>query len=180
VASTGKIRAFATGLVVVLLLGCVAIASGLRYNGSRSFPLGLYLTSHKRPQKGDLVFVAPPALPILELAKARGYLDVAYSPAAHLIKRVAGTAGDRVTIEASGVEVNGIRLANSAPLPCDAVGRPLQPYAIKDYVLGPNEVLLMSDYNVASFDSRYFGPLPAESIEAVVKPLLTWESREGQ
>src|SRR5207253_112518 len=100
-----------------------------------SFPLGLYLTSHKTPQKGDLVFVAPPALPILELAKARGYLDVAYSPAAHLIKRVAATAGDRVTIDSGGVEVNGIRLANSAPMPFDRSGRALQPYALKDYVL---------------------------------------------
>ena len=128
----------------------------------------------QRPQKGDLVFVAPPALPILELAKARGYLDVAYSPAAHLIKRVVGAAGDRVTIDSGGVEVNGIRLANSAPLPCDAAGRPLRPYALKDHILGPDEVLLMSDYNAASFDSRYFGPLNARTIESVVKAVLTW------
>ncbi len=80
----------------------------------------------------------------------------------------------RVTIDSAGVEVNGIRLANSAPLPCDGAGRPLQPYALKDHVLGPDDVLLMSDYNPASFDSRYFGPLNAKTIEAVVHPLLTW------
>ena len=107
-------------------------------------------------------------------------LLAAYSPAAHFVKRVVALAGDRVTIDSGGVEVNGIRLANSAPLPCDGAGRPLKSYVLKDHILGSDEVLLMSDYNAASFDSRYFGPLSAEAIEAVVKPLLTWESREGQ
>ena len=160
--------------MVILLLGCGAIAAGLRYNGSHSFPVGLYLAVHKRPEKGDLVFVELPALPICELAKARGYFNVAYSPVGHLMKRLAATAGDRITIDSAGVEVNGIRLVNSTPLPSDRAGRPLQPYALKDYVLGANEVLLMSDYNAASFDSRYFGPLNARTIEAVVYPLLTW------
>jgi conjugative transfer signal peptidase TraF len=166
-------RRSAIWLVVVLLLGCGAIALGLRYNVSRSFPVGLYLAVHKRPEKGDLVTVNPPPWPIFERAKARRYFNVAYSPVSHLMKRVAATAGDRVTIDSGGVEVNGIRLANSAPMPSDRSGRPLQPYAIKDYVLGPDEVLLMSDYNPASFDSRYFGPLNARTIEAVVRPLWT-------
>jgi conjugative transfer signal peptidase TraF len=167
-------RRASAGLLVAFLLGCGAIAAGLRYNGTHSFPLGLYLASHKRPQKGDLVTIAPPRLPIFELARARGYLNVAYSPAGRLLKRVAGVAGDRVTIDATGVQVNGICLANSAPLPCDGVGRTLQPYPIKDQVLGLDEVLLMSDYNAASFDSRYFGPLPSTTIESVVNPVLTW------
>ncbi len=173
-ALTGKIRTCATGLVVVLLLGCGAIAAGLRYNGSHSFPVGLYLAVHKPPQKGDLVTVNPPPSPVFEMARSRGYLNVAYSPAGHLIKRVAATAGDRVTIDSAGVEVNGIRLANSAPRKWDSAGRPLQPYILKDHILGPNEVLLMSDYNPASFDSRYFGPLSASTIESVVNPVLTW------
>jgi conjugative transfer signal peptidase TraF len=133
------------------------------------------MASHNRPQKGDLVTVTPPPSPIFELAKERGYFNVGYIPARHLMKRLAAAGGDRVTIDSEGVEVNGIRLANSAPRNFDGAGWPLQPYALKDYVLGPNEVLLMSDYNPESFDSRYFGPLNAESIEDVVKPLLTWD-----
>lgn len=62
------------------------------------------------------------------------------------MKRVAAVAGAHVTISAEGVEVNGIRLHNSTSLPCDSAGRPLQFYALKDHVLGPSEVLLMSDY----------------------------------
>jgi len=40
--------------------------------------------------------------------------------------------------------------------------------------LGPDEVLLMSDYSPISFDARYFGPLRATTIESVIMPILTW------
>jgi conjugative transfer signal peptidase TraF len=160
--------------LIALLLLCSAIAAGLRINGTPSFPLGFYFAIRKRPEKGDLVFVAPPPLPLFTLAKERGYFNVAYSPTKHLVKRLAAVAGDRVTIDPDGVEVNGIRLANSAPRNQDGAGRPLRPYVLKDHILVPDEVLLMSDYNSASFDSRYFGPLQAITIQSVIKPLLTW------
>jgi conjugative transfer signal peptidase TraF len=162
-------------IVVILFVALhIAVAAGLRINGTHSFPVGLYFASHKRPGKGDLVFVTPPPMPLFTMAKERGYLNVAYSPTPHLVKRLAGIAGDRVTIDSAGVQVNGIRLENSAPCNCDGAGRPLQACLLKDHILGPDEVLLMSDYNPASFDSRYFGPLQATTIESVIIPLLTW------
>ena len=136
--------------------------------------MGLYLATHKRPEKGDLVFVKLPELPVFDLAKERGYLKVAWSPAEHLMKRLVGVAGDRVTIDSSGVHVNGIRLPKSTPCNCDGAGRPLRPYVLQDHILGQDEVLLMSDYNPESFDSRYFGPLQTTTIESVVTPLLTF------
>ena len=72
----------------VFLLGCAAIAAGLRYNGTRSLPVGLYLASTKHPEKGDLVFVDPPSLPIFTVAKERGYLNVAYCTVGRLLKRI--------------------------------------------------------------------------------------------
>jgi conjugative transfer signal peptidase TraF len=169
-------QAVAIGSATGLLLLCVAIAAGLRINGTASFPVGLYLATGKSPEKGDLVFVDPPALPIFALAKERGYLGAGFSPAGcgALIKRLAGAAGDRVTIDAYGVQVNGILLTNSAPCSCDGAGRPLQPYLLKDHTLGPGEVLLMSEYSPVSFDARYFGPLRETTIKSVIKPLLTW------
>ena len=116
---------FTSALRVVLILFVAlhfAVASGLRINGTHSFPVGFYFASHKRPEKGDLVFVSSPPLPLFALAKDRGYLNVAYSPTPHLVKRLAGVAGDRVTIDSAGVEVNGIRLANSTPSNCDSAG----------------------------------------------------------
>lgn len=168
------VKRFVTALLLAFLLVCVALAAGLRFNGSKSFPLGLYWAIGKNAHKGDLVFVHVPELPVFAMAKERGYLDVAYSPARHILKRLVGHAGDRVTIDLAGVRVNGILLANSAPLPCDSIGRPLQACLLTDYVLQPDEVLLMSEYNPASFDSRYFGPVRADAIESVVTPLLTW------
>jgi type IV secretory pathway protease TraF len=43
------------------------------------------------------------------MAKERGYLNVAFSPTPHLLKRLVGVAGDRVTIDSAGVAINGIR-----------------------------------------------------------------------
>jgi conjugative transfer signal peptidase TraF len=166
-------RRVAIGLLVAFALGCGALALGVLYNGTSSFPVGLYLATGKDAHKGDLVLVSLPALPVFEMARSRGYLNVAYSPTPHILKRMVGVSGDRITIDSAGVEVNGIRLENSAPLPCDGGGRRLIPYIVRNYVLGPGEVLLMSDYNPASFDSRYFGPLQATAIESVVRPLLT-------
>jgi len=168
------VRLAALGIVSVLFLGWLAIASGVRFNGSQSFPDGLYLATCQHPHKGDLVFVNIPTTPIFVMAGERGYLNVAYSPTPHLLKRLVGVAGDRVTIDSEGVEVNGVRLTNSTPLFFDKGGRPLQPCLLKNYILGPDEVLLMSDYNPSSFDSRYFGPLQATAIESVMRPIITW------
>ena len=158
----------------VFLLLCGLLVVGLRINGTHSEPVGLYWAIGKRPQKGDLVFVTAPSLPIFALAKERGYLNVGFSATAHLIKRLVGIAGDRVTIDAAGVEINGLRLTNSTPLTKDGAGRSLRCFPIRNYILGSHEVLLMSEYSPASFDGRYFGPLQATTIQSVITPILTW------
>jgi conjugative transfer signal peptidase TraF len=108
-------RLTAIGLMAALALACGGIAAGLRYNGTSSYPVGFYLSSGKRAQRGDLVFVSLPSSLVLDMARERGYLNVAYCSVNHLLKRLAGVPGDRVTIDAAGVEVNGIHLANSSP-----------------------------------------------------------------
>ena len=169
-------RKLALAGIIMLMVLWAACWAGLRINGTHSFPVGFYLATRKAPEKGDLVFVDPPALPIFELARNRGYLDAGYSPAGScaLLKRLAAAAGDRVTINDEGVEVDGVQLPNSKPCVADGAGRPLRPYVLKDHILGADEILLMSDYSAASFDSRYFGPLSKTNIESVIVPLLTW------
>jgi conjugative transfer signal peptidase TraF len=162
-------------LVSAFLVIVFAVAAGVRYNGTPSFPAGFYLAQHREAQRGNLVFVTVPDSPVFAMAKERRYLNVAFSPAPRLLKRLVGVAGDRVSIDSTGVSVNGIRLANSTPLKVDGAGRPLKVYALKDHFLAPGEVLLMSEYNPDSFDSRYFGQVPGSLIESVATPLLTFQ-----
>jgi conjugative transfer signal peptidase TraF len=136
--------------------------------------VGLYLETGKVAQKGDLVFVSLPNSPAIAMARERGYLSIAYCNVDHLLKRLAAVAGDHVTIDSSGVSVNGVLLPNSSPLPSDAGGRPLEAFLLSDYILEPGQVLIMSEYNPASFDSRYFGPIDQTAIESVVWPVLTF------
>jgi conjugative transfer signal peptidase TraF len=116
-------------------------AIGLRVNGTDSEPIGIYWAVSKPPARGDFVFALPPPEPIFELAKERRYLAAGPSPAGTcaVIKEVAAVGGDRVTIGAEGVRVNGRLLKNSAPRPADDAGRLLKPYYLSDYALGADE-----------------------------------------
>lgn len=169
-------RALALLAIFVLLALWGACLAGLRINSTQSFPIGLYWVVGRAPKKGELVFVDPPATSIFELARSRGYLDAGYSKAGScaLIKRLAAVPGDRVTIDSEGVWVNGTHLVNSGPFDRDGAGRPLRPYLLTNYVLGPGEVLLMSEYSPLSFDARYFGPLSETTIRSAVMPIITW------
>jgi conjugative transfer signal peptidase TraF len=170
-------RALAIGCLGGLALLWAVCQAGLRINGTRSEPVGIYWAISKPLARGDLVFVWPPASPIFKLAKERGYLAAGPSPAGTcgLIKQVAAMGGDRVTIDSTGVGVNGIRLKNSAPRSADDTGRPMRAYELTDYTLRSGEVLLMSDYNPASFDGRYFGPLSKRTIQSVIVPVIIWK-----
>ena len=85
------VRRSATALVAAFLLLCGAIAAGLRFNVSHSFPMGFYLTAAQfcaklsfvgeSPEKNDLVIVDPPPLPIFAMAVDRGYIGKGYTRA---------------------------------------------------------------------------------------------------
>jgi conjugative transfer signal peptidase TraF len=172
-----RLRWFALGCLAGVAGVWAVCAIGLRVNGTGSEPIGIYWAISKAPSKGDFVFALPPAQPIFKLALARGYLAAGPSPAGTtaVIKQVAALGGDRVTIDTEGVRVNGVLLKNSAPRAVDEAGRPMRSYELNDYTLGSEEVLLMSDYNPASFDGRYFGPLPKTTIQSVIVPVITWK-----
>jgi conjugative transfer signal peptidase TraF len=93
---------------------------------------------------------------------------------AGLIKQMAALGGDRITIDAGVVRLNGVLWKNGAPCASDEAGRPLQAYELSDYQLGADEMLLMSDYSPASFDGRYFVPVSRSTIQSVIVPGITW------
>ena len=72
--------------------------------------------------------------------------------------------GDVVTIDARGVSVNGEWLPNSRPRKTDGQGRAMPKVMLDAYRLRAGEILLMSEYSLASFDARYFGIQSAAGI----------------
>ncbi|TWA81543.1 conjugation peptidase TraF [Azospirillum brasilense] len=148
----------------------------MRVNTSPSIPVGFYLARAERaPTVGDTVFVCPPDTTAFQLALARGYIGAGPCGGRyeHVFKVILAAKSDVVEIGAEGVRVNGRLLPASAPMDTDAAGRALPALRYGPQTLPPGAVLLMTE-NPRSFDARYFGPLDASHIDAVVTPLLTW------
>jgi conjugative transfer signal peptidase TraF len=164
------------GLVVLLAIGVVlAAVAGAKINLSCSFPVGLYWDTRTAAQKQDLVYFSPPAMPVFELAKRRGYIDAnAFGGYQAMIKKIVAGPGDTVSVTDQGIIVNGSPVPNTKPLSKDTEGRELPYYRISNYRLLDDEVLLVLDLSPISFDARYFGPTKKRQIRCVIQPVWTW------
>ena len=173
-----RTMATATGMggIALLVVGFACQAAGARINTSPSIPVGLYWATSAPMEKGAYVLFCPPPEDTFKEARERGYIGAGFCPGDHgyLMKRVVATEHDTVTIADDGVRVNGELLPRSAPRESDKAGRPLPHFRASDYVLGTDEVLLMSDRSATSFDSRYFGPIRRSQLKTAIAPVLTW------
>ncbi len=163
-----------------LAIGWAVFASlfakaGFRINETPSAPMGLWrLTPVAGPlRRGAYVSFCPPDTPIFRLAKERGYIakGACASGLQPLLKSVAATAGDRVTLDGSGFWVNGELISNSHAEDHDSLGRPLPAFSFRSAIVPENEVWLFSIFHASSFDSRYFGPVDAVEIEGFAAPM---------
>ncbi|OWV85931.1 conjugal transfer protein TraF [Rhizobium sp. N122] len=178
----GTRRAQRTNAVVLLALaasivgGGVAAATvgGFRINMTPSEPLGLWrIVPLDRPaDRGDLVFVCPPQTTAMREARERGFLRAGTCPGgvAPLIKTVIAVAGQHVEIGA-GVTIDGRPVPSSDLAVQDGNGRPMTPFS--GGVVPDESVFLHSPFR-GSYDSRYFGPLPASGILGLAQPVLTY------
>ena len=92
-----------------------------------------------------------------------------------MLKYVAAISGDTITLDEQGISVNGVHQPNSKPMAEDGAGRPLRPAGGYPYApLGPGFVWLLTP-RPNSFDSRYFGAVPAGRIRGTAAPLLVWK-----
>jgi conjugative transfer signal peptidase TraF len=91
------------------------------------------------------------------------------------VKPIAATAGDLVVVSTAGVTVNGQPVRDTAPLAHDSADRPLTPFPAGTYRVPPGQVWLLSGHDPRSFDSRYFGPVPAANVQGVARPV--WVAR---
>lgn len=168
--------AFGAGLALLVATAAVA---GIRINTTPSLPMGLWQVSPGVPARGDIVLICPPDTAVMRGAHDAGYISGGYCPSglAPLLKPVAAVPGDEVQPSPLGVIVNGRLLPRTASMKVDGSGRllPVLPHHVQ--IVPAGEVWLLSSYNKASFDSRYFGPLRAERIIGVARPVLTQSSR---
>jgi len=172
--STPGFAAITAALTVALVTTAALGGQGGLINTTRSYPRGLYLPLGRAAHVGDLVAFCPDES-VADFGMARGYLDPGRCPSGSvpLIKRLSAAGGDQVAIGPAGVVVNGKVLENSRPMARDGHARPL-PQLRTSMTLAAGQVLLMSDYEAASFDSRYFGPLGRPGVLRAMRPVLTW------
>jgi conjugative transfer signal peptidase TraF len=177
-AMTAQQRRAAGIILVASLVGILAIGTahigGYRINLTPSEPLGLWrIVPLGRPAAvDDLVFICPPATAEMREARARGYLRSGSCPGgvAPLIKTVIAVAGQDAEIGAS-VSVDGREVSSSSVASRDGKGRTLA--AFPSGIVPPGFIFLHSAFP-GSYDSRYFGPLPASGILGLAQEVLTY------
>ena len=161
----------AAGLAIASL--ALAARRPLVWNVTHSVPTGLYWVGDPAALAvDDRVAIEPPAA-IQRLLAERGYLPAGVP----LLKRVAAVSGQRVCRFRHGVTIDG-QLAALA-LANDRMGRPL-PVWSGCHVLGPGEIFTLNPDQPASFDGRYFGPLPANAVTGRAVPVWTDERGNGR
>jgi len=177
---SGTSQPFIAGTVIVgiavLVLCFIGMVTGIRINTTKSFPQGLYLMRDSFFKKGDLVIFCPPKSDVFDEALKRDYIGAGFCKGGYgyVMKRIVAVTDDVVAIDDTGVYVNGVRLNNSKLYRSDKSDRRMPYYPKNNFVLGRSELMLMSDVNEQSFDSRYFGPIDCGQIQGVVSPIFTW------
>jgi conjugative transfer signal peptidase TraF len=171
-----------------VLLGVTLRAAGVRVNLSPSAPLGVFLASPlpsghgAELHRGMLVAVCLPHA-MAQVGRARGYLmrGSCADGTAPVGKTILALSGDTVVVSGEGVAVgSGRPLCRTRPLGRDAAARPIPRIPDGRYAVAAGEIWLISTYTVRSWDSRYFGPVPAAGVVATLRPLWTIETRRPE
>jgi conjugative transfer signal peptidase TraF len=162
--------------VTAVLLAAIVMAGfgGYRINLTPSEPLGLWriVKLGRPPAAGDVVFICPPRTAAMREARSRRYLHFGLCPGgvAPLIKKVIAVAGQRIEIGMS-VTVDGHQIPRSALQHRDGEGRLMAPFG--GGIVPVENVFLYSSFR-GSYDSRYFGPVPASGILGLAQEVLTY------
>jgi conjugative transfer signal peptidase TraF len=141
--------------------------AGYRVNLTPSMPLGLWRVVAAFPadyHRGQAVAVCPPVdAPFLP----RGSCPLGMQP---LLKEIVALPGDVVTVTFAGVSVNGDPpLPHSPPLAQTLDGQPLPQWLGTWRLTG---YWLYGAGSPRSFDSRYFGAVPAGCLQGVAYPVV--------
>jgi conjugative transfer signal peptidase TraF len=153
-------------IAVVGLATPLSNAPRLIWNATASAPIGLYeVRSQATFARGELVLIQPPQW-VRSFAAARGYLP----DTVPMAKRIAAQSGDIVCRERDAITINRHVVAHA--LLADRDGRTLPTWS-GCRRLAAGEIFLLMDSVRASFDSRYFGPVPTTAIIGKLVPIWT-------
>lgn len=138
-----------------------------------SCPIGIYRIVHKPLAHGELIEACLPAA-IARYGMARGYIrsGTCTNGSEPVIKIIGATAGDQVELSREAIRVNDIALPGSITRSVDTRGRSVRSIARGAYLTSANEVWILGLHDARSWDSRYFGPIPRESIVGAVQPVF--------
>ena len=140
----------------------------LIWNTSESVPIGLY-----RVQPDGMLFVTTLVVAIPPEPLATVLADGGYLPhGVPLLKRILALPGQSVCRNELLISVDGIEIG--AARERDSRGHTL-PVWQGCRVIADGEVFLMNWNESASFDSRYFGPIPSSAIVGRAEPVWTFE-----
>lgn len=157
----------ALGVAVMAVPVAVTIPVRLVYNATASVPLGWYVVVPVHAAGvGDVVLARLPRS-AAALAEQRQYLPQSVP----ILKRVGAVGGQWVC-----VRDRVLRIDRELPLRLlerDGLDRPLTPWS-GCRALNIDELFLLSHDSPASFDSRYFGPIPKRFIIGRAVALWTW------
>jgi conjugative transfer signal peptidase TraF len=182
--ASGRLLTLTALVVSGCALSLVLDAAGIRINLSPSAPLGIFVAKAVAPHSGEqlrrgmLVAVCLPAA-IARWGRGRGYVmrGSCSDGTAPVGKTILAVSGDTVRVGADGLAVDGHLISRTRPLGCDGQGRTMPREADGAYPVGDGEIWLISTYTARSWDSRYFGPVPATGVVAMLRPV--WTIRGG-
>ena len=156
----------ATGFAALTAVASILFrpAPKLVWNASASVPVGLYaIHPIDVIHPGDLVLVLPPEA-VARYLDQRGYLPRGVP----ILKHVLALPGQSVCRLERTISVDGTVVGDA--LYRDRQGRDLPAWQ-GCRIVAPGETFLMNRRSDASFDGRYFGPLPASTIVGRATPL---------
>ncbi len=170
--NTGYLRIIVGTCLALFATVRLAQLSGLRINTSYSLPMGIYAVT--TDPEASLIEFCPTGV-YSEVSAGRGYRSAGICPdgAVPLLKPIVAREGDLVELGKDGIAINGMRLANTAPLRIDRNGRPLDAFPFGQYRVARGEVWVASTYNRGSFDSRYMGPIQLSLVRSRLRPVWT-------
>ena len=160
-------KTLALAVVAISLIGIsmwIEPPPRLIWNASPSVPIGFFqVRVGEQVSRGDLAVVAPPPA-IARFLDKGSYLPLGLP----LLKRVAGVPGQTVCRIGDTISIDGDAIALAQRT--DRLGRFL-PVWSGCRTLAADQLFFLNADREDSLDGRYFGPLPADAVIGMARPI---------